>query len=186
MGNIDESDSYFSLDLFQLDLHLFTDLGIQSSKRLIQKKDFRLIDKSSGNGNSLLLTAGKKGDVSFFETFQTYHLQHSFDFLLNDSFIYFFQIQAETDIIHNIKMWKQRIFLEYRIDLPFIWRKLGDLNAVKQHLSTAWFLKSCDDPQGCCFSTAAGSQKRKEFVFVDIQVDSPEHLLVIKIFCEIF
>ena len=145
MGDIDKGDSYLSLDLFQLDLHLLTDLGIQCAEWLIQQKNLRFIDKSSGNGNSLLLSTGKKGDISFFKAFQPYHLQHSFYLLLNNRFIYLFQIQAETDIVHNIEMRKQCIFLEYRVDFSFIWRQLGDLNTVKQHLSAAWLLKSCDN-----------------------------------------
>ena len=45
MGNIDKGDPYLSLDLFQLDLHLLTDLGIQCAEWLIQQKNLRLIDK---------------------------------------------------------------------------------------------------------------------------------------------
>ena len=145
MGNIDKGDPYLSLDLFQLDLHLLTDLGIQCAEWLIQQKNLRLIDKSSGNGNSLLLSTRKKGDISFFEAFQPYHLQHSFYLLLNNRFIYLFQVQAETDIVHNIEMRKQCVFLEYRVDLSFIWGQLGDLNTVKQYLSAAWLLKAGDD-----------------------------------------
>ena len=145
MGDIDKCDSYFSLDFFQLDLHLLADFCIQSTKRLIQKKDFRLIDKCSRNGNSLLLAAGKKGDISFFEALQTYHLQHSFYFLLDHGFIHFFQVQAETDVVHNIEMRKQCVFLEYSVDFSLIWRKLGYLNTVKKHLSAAWLLKACDN-----------------------------------------
>ena len=146
MGNIDKGDPYLSLDLFQLDLHLLTDLGIQCAEWLIQQKNLRLIDKSSGNGNSLLLSTGKKCNISFFEAFQPYHFQHSFYLLLNNRFIYLFQVQAETDIVHNIEMRKQCIFLEYRVDLSFIWRQLGDLNSVKQYLSAAWLLKAGNDP----------------------------------------
>ena len=60
VGDIDKCDSYFSLNFFQLDLHLLTDFCIQSTKRLIQKKDLRLIDKSSRNGSSLLLAAERR------------------------------------------------------------------------------------------------------------------------------
>ena len=83
-------------------------------------------------------------------------------------------------------MRKQCIFLEYRVDLSFIWRQLGDLNSVKQYLSAAWLLKAGNDPLRLLSFHSRWSQKRKEFVFVNVQINAPEHLLVIKVFCEIF
>ena len=99
----------------------------------------------------------------------------------------FFQIQAETDIIHNIKMWKQRIFLEYRIDLPFLYG--GSLEISMPLNSTSPPLGSSNPAmilKVVVFPQPLGPRSVREFVFVDIQVDSPEHLLVIKIFVRFF
>ena len=43
MRNINEGNSNLLLDFFQLDLHLFSYFRIQGAKRLVKKKDFRLM-----------------------------------------------------------------------------------------------------------------------------------------------
>ena len=57
VGNINESDAEFSLHLLKLDLHLLTHLKVQSSQRLVQKKDPRAVNDGSCDGNSLHLSA---------------------------------------------------------------------------------------------------------------------------------
>jgi len=59
VSDIDKRDPQFLLQAFQLMLHGTPQLQIQCPKRFIQKKDFRIVHKCSGNGYTLTLTAGK-------------------------------------------------------------------------------------------------------------------------------
>ena len=59
VGDIDKRDPQLLLQAFQLVLHGTPQLQIQCAKGFIQKKDFRIVHKSSGNGYTLTLTAGK-------------------------------------------------------------------------------------------------------------------------------
>ena len=70
VGHKDKSNTNFLLNPFQLILHLFTELKIQSRQRLIQKQNLRFIHKSSCNRYSLLLSAGKQCRILVFITFQ--------------------------------------------------------------------------------------------------------------------
>ena len=55
-----ESHTHFLLDLLQLCLHLLTQSGIRETpNEFIQKQYLRFIHQGSGNGNTLLLTAGQ-------------------------------------------------------------------------------------------------------------------------------
>ena len=186
MRNVNEGNSNLPLDFFQLNLHLFSYFRIQGAKRLVKKKDFRLIYQRTGNGNSLLLSAGEQGDISFFETLQTYHFQHSGDFLGDHVLVHFFQIQTESNVLCHIQMGKKGIFLENGVYLSLIWRQLGNLNSVKQYFAAAWLLEACNNTKGCGLSTATWSQKGEKLVLIDVQIDSAENLLVIKVFCEVF
>ena len=58
MGDIDKGDAESLMHFLKFQLHLFAHLEVQSTERLVQKKDFRLIYDSAGNGDSLLLSAG--------------------------------------------------------------------------------------------------------------------------------
>ena len=91
-----------------------------------EKRDVTLlIYQRTGNGNSLLLSAGEQGDISFFETLQTYHFQHSGDFLGDHVLVHFFQIQTESNVLCHIQMGKKGIFLENGVYLSLIWRQIG-------------------------------------------------------------
>ena len=83
-------------------------------------------------------------------------------------------------------MGKKGIFLENGVYLSLIWRQLGNLNSVKQYFAAAWLLEACNNTKGCGLSTATWSQKGEKLVLIDVQIDSAENLLVIKVFCEIF
>ena len=83
-------------------------------------------------------------------------------------------------------MRKKSILLKHSINLSLVRGKLGNLNPVKQYFSVTWFFKACNDSKGGCLSASAGSQKRQEFLFVNIQIDAAQNLLIIKILGQIF
>ena len=157
MCDINEGDSHLLLDFLQLDLHLLADLCIQSAQRLIQKQYLRLIYQGAGDSHTLLLSAGQQGDVSFFKAFQAYHFQHSCHLLGNDGLVHLFQAQTKSDVFRHIQMGKKGIFLENRVDLSFIGRKLGNFNSVKQYFAAARLLKACDDTKRRGFAASAGT-----------------------------
>ena len=80
-------------------------------------------------------------------------------------------------------MRKKSILLKHSINLSLVRGKLGNLNPVKQYFSV---FKACNDSKGGCLSASAGSQKRQEFLFVNIQIDAAQNLLIIKILGQIF
>ena len=59
MGNEDGGDLRLLLDPADLFSGLETESGIQIGERLVQKKNARQLDSGSGDGNTLLLTAGE-------------------------------------------------------------------------------------------------------------------------------
>ena len=54
----DESDSERTLELLELDLHLFAELQVECAKGFIEQQDFGLIDEGAGKRHALTLTTG--------------------------------------------------------------------------------------------------------------------------------
>ena len=124
MCYIDKGDSQFLMHSLQFQLHLFSHLQIQSSQRLVKQKDLRLIDNGTGNGNTLLLTAGQSCNAPLLKAFQindlecmTYLLANLFlgqllltgqslpcCILISNSLC--FQLQSKRNIVKYIQMWK--------------------------------------------------------------------------------
>ena len=57
MRNKDETDSYFSLNTFQFNLHCFAKFQVKCRQRLIQQQRTWVIDERTCKSNTLLLAA---------------------------------------------------------------------------------------------------------------------------------
>ena len=130
MRHIDKGDPQLVMHGFQFQLHLLAHLQIQCAQRLIKEQDIRFINNRPGNGDALLLSAGKRGYPPLFKPFQIHDFQYVFYLLPDLFFRQVFQIETERDIIINIQVREQRIPLEYRIDRPSVGRELADVFAV--------------------------------------------------------
>ena len=73
------------LHLLQLHLHIFTHFEIERSQRFVEQQNFRLIDNGTGNGNTLLLTAGQSCNAPLLKAFQVNDLE-CMTYLLTDLF----------------------------------------------------------------------------------------------------
>jgi hypothetical protein len=119
----------------------------QGAQGFIQQQDLRFIDNRSGNGNSLLLPAGKGGNIAFFKAFRstvararlTFSLISVRDnFSLRTSVCRFyrcrlrrrFSISGQRQCCRNIQMGKQCITLENGINRPLVGRQITDVLAV--------------------------------------------------------
>ena len=133
---------------FQFQLHFLSHFQIEGAERLVEKKNFGLVDDGARDGDTLLLTARKRGNRTFFKTFEVHHLQRFFhlffDFRFGKGnefrfrFAFFigvrgfnaFEFQAESNVVENVEVGEKRVFLKYRIYGAFVWRKKGNVFAV--------------------------------------------------------
>ena len=103
---------------FQLQLHLFSHLQIQSSQRFIKEQDIRLIDDGAGDRNPLLLAARQCGYLPLLKPLKIYDLQHFLHLFIDHVLREFLQIQPESYVVIDIEMREQRVALEHRVDRP--------------------------------------------------------------------
>ena len=71
MGDEDEGDADFTLDLLELQLHFFSQIFVQRRERFIKQKHPRFIDERTRDCDTLLLAAGHAGDIAVLEAFKT-------------------------------------------------------------------------------------------------------------------
>jgi hypothetical protein len=68
-------------------------------------------------------------------------------------------------------MRKEGVFLENRIYLPLIGRKIINFNSVEKNFSPAGRFKAANNPEGSGFSTPTGPKEGQKLVFSDIKID---------------
>ena len=77
MSDEDESDTQPFVHLPQLHLHILAHLSIESRERFIEQQHLRLIDNSTRNSDTLLLTARERIDIPLLLVSHRHHLASS-------------------------------------------------------------------------------------------------------------
>jgi hypothetical protein len=131
MGDVEERDAHLLLERLQLDLQGLAQLGIEGAERLVEEQHRRVENERASEGDPLLLTARElrrlplleAGQLDEFERFRNPPL----DLVLGT----FRAPDPERDIVEHVQVRKERVVLENRVDVPLVWRRVGDVSAVQ-------------------------------------------------------
>ena len=180
MRNINERDAQLILHADQFILHLLTQLQIQRAERLVQKQDLGLVDDRACDGDTLLLTAGKRVGHAVLIAFQVDQFQCVFDLVFDVCLGLVLDLQTEGDVFRDIHMSKERVFLEYGVHLPPVRRKLRDVFPVEDHAAGIRAFKSADDPERRRFAASGRTKQCHELILMDRKVQIvKDHMPVI-------
>ena len=161
VGDVKECDAKLLVHFLQLDLHVLPHFVVEGGEGFVQKEDLRLIDDGAGDGDPLLLAAGKGGNVAVFHFVKVDDLKGAGDLFVDllgrDALLLEFglavfvesllpilpqhgdeaplHLEPEGDVVVNVKMREKGIMLENRVDRPFISREGRDVHSVEQDLS---------------------------------------------------
>ena len=135
MGDEDEGDADLLLNVLELLLHLLAQLQVERAERLVEQQHARLVDECAGDGDALLLTAGELGHVAVGVVLKAHQTQHTHDLLGNNVLRLFFDGQAEGDVVVDVHVREERVFLEHGVDLALVGRDVHDVLAVEEDLA---------------------------------------------------
>ena len=68
--DVDEGDAEALVHIHKFELHIFAHLEVECAERFVEKKHFRLVDKSARNCDTLLLSAREGTDVAVTVVFE--------------------------------------------------------------------------------------------------------------------
>ena len=186
VGDEDKGDACVFLDLFQLLLHILAQLQVQRAQGFVQQQDLWLIDQRPGDGHPLLLAAGKACDPPVGKAREHDHVQHPVDAFLDLRLGDLALPQREGDVLKNVQMRKQSVFLEDRVDMPLMRRDIVDALAHKDDVPLVGRLEAADDAQGRRLAATGGAQQGDKFVVVNVQADAVQHWLPVEGFGDAF
>ena len=174
VGHENERDAALALDALEFKLHLAAKLQIQRTQRFVQQQDIRLVDERAGNGDALLLSAGKAGDAALFKACQTDQRQHAADFFCGLFLVLLAQVGTEGDVLRDIQMRKERITLKDRVDGTLIRRQGDDVLPLVEDFAAGRLLKAADAAQKRRFAAAGRTQQRHKLVFSDVDAHAAQ------------
>ena len=179
MGDVDGGDAEFLLHPLQLVAQLHPELGVQVTQRLVHADDGGAGDQRPGNGDPLLLSAGKLGHGLLQLLVGKVHLFGNLpDPLVNLRLFQLLDLQAESDIVVNGHSGEQGIALEHDADVPVLDGNMGNVPVLDPDGPGNRVNKAGNGTQGRGLSAAGGAKEGKELSLPHIHIDIVQSLKI--------
>ena len=201
--NVDERNAKTFVHCFKFKLHFLTHFKVQCAEGFVQKKNFGLVDDSAGDGYTLLLTAGKGGNATFFKACKVNDFQslaHLFrDNLFGKLFVFnllvalfiddsggdTFKLQAKSNVFKNVQVGEESVFLENGVDGPAVGRKIAYILAVQQNFTACRQFEARNHTQGCRFTAARRTEEGDKLAFAHVKIDIFDNGNSVKFFANV-
>ena len=169
MGNVNRGDPQPALKLFDDGTHLHTKLGIQVGQRLVHQQHTRFDDEGAGQGNSLLLTAGKLAGLTLGQRKNLHQVKCFLDTLFNLRLFDTACFQTIGYVFFDRQVRENGVVLEDHADVALMGRNVVDDLVAKEKLAAFYGIEACNHSQQRCFAAAGRAQESKEFPFLDMK-----------------
>ena len=171
VGDVDDGEAQFLLQLTQFAPHVLAQLGVEVGQRLVHQADLGLRDQRAAECDALLLAAGelagfaveeickpeqRRGIAQPFGAFGSRHLAHR---------------QAEADVVGHAQVREEGVVLEHHRDAALRRREVCHVPVIDQHLALGGRFQAGDDAQCGGFSAARGPEKNAEGTGGDLEAD---------------
>ena len=177
MGHVKDRRPQIMMQALDLGSHFDPQLGIQIGKRLIQQKDFGIGYDGSGDGDTLLLSAGqfRRIPLRIFRDPHPFKRVHHFgpDLILGP----FFYHKAKGHVVKDRHMRPQRVRLKHQIHaalaglLKVVFLGIDDVLPIQIDISALGIFKACHNAQSGGLAASGRPQQCKEISIFRYKVD---------------
>jgi hypothetical protein len=180
--HVDERGPKLALNALQLELHLFSQLEIEGTERLVQEERGGPVDECARECDSLLLPARELSRFTLLEPLEPDDAEHLLYALLLLPLRHPLQPECERNVVEDRHMWEKRVVLEHHVHVPPVRRRPGHIGTTQENASLVWLLETGDHAEGRRLPAAAWTEQREELAFLDIdgqgahRLDFPEAL----------
>jgi len=180
--DVDESDVERPLQRLQFSLHLFAELQVERSERLVEQEHARLVDDRPGESDTLTLAPRQLRRHSIGQLGQTHHPQR---FVAASSAFVFRGLAHSHPVFHVHRhghVREQCIVLEHRVHVAFERGFVGHVVAAEQDHAARRQFETGDHPQHGGLARTRRPEQREKFAVANLErniahrVDRPERL----------
>lgn len=202
--DVNESYAEAFVHIHKFELHIFAHFEVECAERLVEKQNFGFVDQSACDCNALLLSAAQRGHVSVAVVFEVNHFESVVDFFFDfrfrvlseklDGFAflvgfravgYDFEFQTERNVIENVEMREERVFLKYGVDGAKVRRSVRDVFAVENDFSACGHFKARNHAKSGGLAATARTEQGDEFAALYREAGVFDHLLAVVLFVDV-
>ena len=171
--DVDEGYAELSVHIHQLNLHILAHFQVKRAERFVKQQNLRLVYQRARDCNALLLTARQAVDVAVAVVFEVDHFQRrvylflyfalcelALLFVFHALFVHVcavghvFELESESDIVENVEVGEQRVFLKNRVDGALVRRQGRYVLAVEKYSALGRRFKARNHAQRSRFAAA--------------------------------
>ena len=188
----------FLLDAADFLTGLQTQARVEVRQRLVEKKHARYFDQGTGDGDTLLLTAGELARFSVHKMVDLYQFCGFEGFVFHDllrELCAAFQVfKRERDVLAHGEMRVEGVVLEDQADSAVFRRQVRDIGLTEPDLAACGLDQAADKVERGAFAAAGGAEQADELAIRDFKVEvtyggdvTTDALVAVGVFfCEIF
>src|SRR5690606_25158815 len=167
MGDEHEGDAQLTLQFLQLALHLLAQLEIQRAERLVEQQYPWAIDQGAGQRHALPLPAGQLHRLARAVAAEGDLIQRLFSALVSLGARDALDLEAIGNIVQHAHVRKQRVVLEYRVDVALIGRQAGGFLPLDANGAGAGLFETGDQAQAGGLAGTGGTQQGEELTILN-------------------
>ena len=169
MGDEQEGDADFALQSFELGLHLFAKIRVQSGQRFVQEEKFRSIYERTSQCDALLLSAAEFCGARIGVVGHFHHNEGFADTRSNLVCRSFGYAKAIGYVVAHVEMREQSIVLKDCIYGTFVRGKRVQALAIHPDFTLTGLFEASDETKQGSFSGTAFAKKGQEFTGLNLQ-----------------
>ena len=171
MSHVHSRDAQALLDAANLGAHLHPQLGIQIGQRLVEKQHTRLHHQCTGQGNTLLLSAGELVCHALFHALQFHQLKDICHALADLLLWNLAQLESIGHVVKDVVVREQRVALEHHGRIPLVGGQGVDGLSAQIDFALVRAFKAGNHSQRGGLAAAGGTQKGHKGPGDDVQID---------------
>jgi len=178
MRDVEEGDVELALEALELELHLLSELQVQSPERFVEEQHLGVVAQRSGDGDALHLSTGELGGPATLEGGELDEgkdVRHAPDDLVLGDLAH---LEPIGDVVEDRHVRKERIALEHGVDVALVGFAIGHVLAAQQDFPGRGLLEAADHTQRRGLTGARGAQYREELALEHVEVEVPHHMVV--------
>src|SRR5471032_280071 len=171
MGDIHHRDAQALMQVLDLHLHVFAQLLVQCTQRLVHQDQLRLEHQCTRQSHTLLLAAGQLRRVAMGEGVQLHHAQYPFDPLADLALVQTAHRQRKAQVFRHGHVREQGVILEHHADIPLVRRNVVDRAAAQLNFTRRRGFETREHHQAGGLARAGRTEQGKEFALSDFKIE---------------
>ncbi len=184
VGDVEAGDAGFGVEALDFGAHVVAEFGVEIGERFVEEEEIGVDDDGAGEGDALLLSAGKGGRFALGEGVHFHFGEGGLDAGLEFGGGRFADAEAVGDVFENGEVGPEGVVLEDEGGVALVGGDFVDAAVAETDFAGIGFEESGEEAEDGGFSAAGGAEEEEHFSGLDFEIDAVDDGVAVELFDE--